>query len=376
MDPSTPTRPRWSPSTRALVTGGLLALGAYLVSRFSEVIPPLILASVLAYVLSPAVTWLQWRLRLPRGLATLLVYLIVLSGLGLLLALLVPPLVDQFVRLNRDLQAVGRRLEAFFDGLARVTGLPLEGAQVVGQAGEALRAALEPFVGQSLAVAVDVLASVVWVVFIFVISFYLVKDHDRLWSWLDSLLPHPYRADFRYLRGELNAIWRAFFRGQLVLALVVTAVFTVAGLAIGLPFSFAMAVFAGLMEFIPSLGHGIWLTVAVILTLIQGSTWLPLPNWAMAGLVVGLHVVFQQVDINYLIPRIIGRRMHLHPLVVILGILTGAALAGVLGILLAAPTIASLRVLGRYLLTNLLALDPEATPDPEVEREYEPLRQA
>lgn len=369
-----PTRPRWSPTTRVLVAGALLALGAYLVSRFSEVIPPLILASVLAYVLSPAVTWLQQRLRLPRGLAALLVYLIVLGALALLLALLVPPLVDQFVRLNLDLQAVGRRLEAFFDGLARVTGLPLQGSQVVGQAGEALRAALEPFVGQTLAVAVDVVASVVWVVFIFVISFYLVKDHERLWAWLDSLLPPPYRADFRYLRRELNAIWRAFFRGQLVLALVVTAIFAVAGLVVGLPFAFAMAVFAGLMEFIPSLGHGIWLTVAVVLTLIQGSTWLPLPNWAVAGLVVGLHVVFQQVDINYLIPRIIGRRMHLHPLVVILGILAGAALAGVLGILLAAPTIASLRVLGRYLLTNLFALEPEATP--EVEREYEPLRQA
>jgi predicted PurR-regulated permease PerM len=73
------------------------------------------------------------------------------------------------------------------------------------------------------------------------------------------------------------------------------------------------------------------------------------PNLIFALIVVGLHLVYQQVDLNYLIPRIIGRSVRLHPLVVILGIVAGATLAGVLGIVLAAPTIASARVLGRYI---------------------------
>jgi predicted PurR-regulated permease PerM len=78
-------------------------------------------------------------------------------------------------------------------------------------------------------------------------------------------------------------------------------------------------------------------------------------------IVLGLHVVFQQVDLNYLIPRIIGRRVHLHPMVVILGIVAGALLAGVLGVLLAAPTIASARLLGRYLKAYLFDLPPAPT---------------
>jgi predicted PurR-regulated permease PerM len=119
-----------------------------------------------------------------------------------------------------------------------------------------------------------------------------------------------------------------------------------------------MGVLAGLLELLPSIGHGIWLTLATLLALFSGSTWLPLPNWAFALLLVGLHAIFQQFDLNYLIPRIIGRRMHLHPLVVILGIVSGALLGGVLGILLAAPTIASARVLGRYLYANLFDLEP------------------
>lgn len=74
--------------------------------------------------------------------------------------------------------------------------------------------------------------------------------------------------------------------------------------------------------------------------------------------VIGLHLVYQQFDLNYLIPRIIGRRVNLPPLVIILGIVAGVTLAGVLGILLAAPTIASGRIFGRYIYANLFDLDP------------------
>jgi predicted PurR-regulated permease PerM len=141
---------------------------------------------------------------------------------------------------------------------------------------------------------------------------------------------------------------------------VVAVIFTIIGFILGLPFALAMGVFAGLMEFLPSIGHGIWLVVASLLALFAGSTWLPLPNWAFMLVVIGLHLVYQQFDLNYLIPRIIGHSVHLPPLVVILGIVTGAVLAGVLGIPLAAPTIASARVLGRYVYANLFDLDPFA----------------
>ena len=92
--------------------------------------------------------------------------------------------------------------------------------------------------------------------------------------------------------------------------------------------------------------------------LFLGSTWIHLPNFVVMLILIGIHVVFQQTDLNYLIPRIVGRRVHLNPLVVILGIVAGAALAGVLGVLLAAPTIATARVVGGYLYANLFDLDP------------------
>ncbi|MEK6587825.1 MAG: AI-2E family transporter [Chloroflexota bacterium] len=96
------------------------------------------------------------------------------------------------------------------------------------------------------------------------------------------------------------------------------------------------------------------------------SSALSRPRWSpttKALVAIGLHVLFTQIDLNYLIPRIIGRRIQLHPLAIILGIIAGASVAGVLGIVLAAPAIATARVLVRYLFANLL--DAEPFPEPQ-----------
>lgn len=361
----TPIRPKWSTSAKLLVSVGAIALCIYLLTRFSAVIPPLVIALIVAYVLSPLVSKIEAHIRIPRWAITLLVYGLLLGVVASLPALFIPTLVDQFNRLNINFQNIVQLVERFLGQEVVIGELRINGAQVVEQLVQAFQQLLEPVFGQTLSVAVDVITSFVWVVFILVISFYLVKDTDRLLGWIDGVAPPSYQEDYQRLKAEIVAIWAAFFRGQLTLALVVAAIFVVAGLVIGLPFTFAMALLAGLLEFLPSVGHGIWLTIASILVLFQGSTWIPLPNWAVMLLLIGLHVVFQQVDLNILIPRIIGRRVHLHPLVVILGIVAGASLAGVLGLLLAAPTIASARILGRYILANLFDADPFPSPPPE-----------
>jgi predicted PurR-regulated permease PerM len=186
----------------------------------------------------------------------------------------------------------------------------------------------------------------------------LLKDNAKLQQWMENLISPTYQNDFKIIREEIYQIWSAFFRGQIVLGFVVACIFSVIGLLIGLPFALGMGILAGLLEFLPSIGHGIWLFTASLLALTFGSTWLPLPNWVFTLIIIGLHLFYQQFDLNYLIPRIIGKRVQLPPLVVILGIVTGAVLAGVLGILIAAPTIASARVIGRYIYANLLDTDP------------------
>lgn len=351
-------RPRWSSHVRIVISLLVLAFFLYLVYRFNAILKPLILAIVLAFVLSPLANRLESRFRLPRALAVVLTYLLMLVLVAAVPLVIIPPFVSQFTGLNLDLQRILLQIESLLASQYNLGGILLDTEAIFQQLIVSLQGVFEPLVGQTLGLAVEAVTSIVWMIFILVVGFYLIKDAPALRSWMEGLPPPDYRQDFINLRDEIGQIWAAFFRGQMLLALVVAIIFTVIGFILGLPFALVMGVFAGVLEFLPSFGHGIWLVTASLLALFGGSTWLPLPNWILMLIIIGLHLFFQQFDLNYLIPRIIGRRVHLPPLVVILGVVAGAMLGGVLGILLAAPTIASTRVLGRYIFANLFDQNP------------------
>jgi len=355
-------RQPWLPRTKLTVSLLVLGLFIYLLSRFSVVIAPLILAGILAYVISPLVNILNRRTFFSRAAATVVVYLLLIAGMITLPAALIPALADQFAGLNLDFQLILEQAQDLFAHQYVFAGYVIDGVALFDQVANIIQDLLQPLFGETLGLAMDVLESLVWVVFILVISFYLVKDSALLRNWVEKLPPPAMRDDFNRLRNEINGIWGDFFRGQLLLASIVALIITILGLVIGIPSPFAMGIFAGLMEFLPSVGHGIWLTSASLIALVAGSTWIDVPNWLFVLILIGLHLIFQQFDLNYLIPRIIGRQVHLPPLVVILGIVAGAAVAGVLGIALAAPTIASARVLGRYVFANLFDTDPFPAP--------------
>jgi predicted PurR-regulated permease PerM len=355
--------PRWSQPIKLTVILLLLGLALYLLYRFRAVITPLILAIILAYVVSPLVKFFEGKLHLQRVLAILAAYLTLLILLVAIPSLLIPTLASQAANLNVDLQRYLTQIEELLAYRTTIAGQTLDVQAALKQVVGSVQGLIEPVFSRTLEFAIEAISSLVWVVFVLIISFYLVKDSESLNEWFEGLVPPLYKSDYFHLRGEISEIWAAFFRGQLVLALVVATIFSIAGFILGLPFALVMGLLAGLLEFLPSVGHGIWMVTASLLALFAGSTWLPIPNWAFMLLIIGLHLFYQQFDLNYLIPRIIGRRVHLSPLVVILGIVTGALLAGVLGIVLAAPSIASLRVLGRYVYANLVDQDPFPTID-------------
>jgi predicted PurR-regulated permease PerM len=367
-------RPSWSSQTKLVVSLLLLALFLFLISRFRIVIAPLVLAVILAYILTPLVNQMNARFRVPRILGILISYAILIVVVSLLPLVVVPPLAGQLADLNVDLQQeIDQVVRLLSNQIVLPGGFVIDSEAIITQVTAALQTIVEPFFGRTLSLLVDVISSLIWVIFILVVSFYLIKDGVALRIWFEAQLPPDYKEDILLLRDEINKIWGAFFRGQLLLALVVAVIFVVIGFGLGLPFALAMGVLAGLLEFIPSFGHGIWLAAASVLAISVGSTWINVPNWIFMVIIIGLHLVYQQFDLNYLIPRIIGRSVHLPPLVVILGIVAGAAIAGVLGIVLAAPTIASGRIISRYIFANLFDLEPFPTeaapplppPDPD-----------
>jgi predicted PurR-regulated permease PerM len=217
---------------------------------------------------------------------------------------------------------------------------------------------VSPIASRTVSFLIDLASGFAWLIFILIVSFYLLKDTGRLVRSLENLVPVDYREEVHRLLREITIIWNAFLRSQLVLCAVVGTVVGVALAIVGVRNALILAIIAGILEIIPNIGPTIAAIPAILIAYFQGSAHLPLSNGWFAILVIGLYVVIQQLENNFLVPRIIGRSLNLHPLVVIIGVIAGASLAGILGIFLAAPILASLRIVGNYVYRKLLDLEP------------------
>jgi len=355
-----------------IVVGGVV-LVALILYRFRQLLPPLVIAIMLAYVLNPVVGLIVLRTRFPRTTAVVLLYLVVIILLALLPILLAPSLIKQLKAVDLDLRQIGEDFDRFLDQPLFLLGYRLEFEKTWQQVRGALESLISPIASRTVSVLLDAVTSLVWLVFILVISFYILKDQPVIMRYVHHLIPPRYQVDVHLLGAEINSIWNTFFRGQLILSLVVGFVVGIATAAVGLRNAVALGALAGALEVLPNIGPTIAAIPAVLIAFFQGSTYLPLPPFWFALLVTGLYVLIQQVENNYLVPRIIGRSLNLHPLVMIVAVVAGANLAGVLGALLAAPTLASLRVLAGYAYRKLLDQPPFPPPSPQaVEADEEP----
>jgi predicted PurR-regulated permease PerM len=352
-------RPRWNATIKVVVGVILFVLFALALYAFRALFVPLIIGLIMAYVLQPVVRLIQRTTRLSRGLATGLLYLILLALAVPVGIILIPVAIDQINYLQHQVFVFARYLNNISaDAYIEVLSLHLSVQDLVRQISSALTNFITSVARGSLSFVLDAARIIALVVFTFVIGFYLTRDAERVTNWFHGLIPPTYRSDIDMLLGEIDQVWSSFFRGQVLLSLTVMVILSVMSAALGLPHPLLLGIWGGLLEFMPSIGNMIWGLTAFIVALVAGSTYLPLPNFLFALVVFGAYIAFAQMDINILIPNIIGRHVRLHPVVVILGVIVGASVGGVLGVALAAPIIASLRIIMRYLYANLFDLDP------------------
>jgi predicted PurR-regulated permease PerM/phosphoglycolate phosphatase-like HAD superfamily hydrolase len=348
----------WSRTTKRLVIVGLILIFLLALYLFRALLPPVILAFILAYLLKPVVDFIERRLDVPRTLAVVLIYLVLLVTVIVIPVTVVPYAVDRITRINLNLQQLADQLVGFLSQPFLLFDYTLNLGDFVGDIRGALQDLLRPFASQTVNLFLNVLSSLLWILSITVISFYLVKDADRLRRFLDRMAPPGYTEELARLREEINLVWKAFFRGQVVLGFVVGIVVWITMSIVGLPNPGVMGLLAGLLEVVPTFGPILATIPAVLVALFQGSVYLPLSNFWFTVLVLGIYVLIQQLENAYLVPRILGRRLQLHPVVVFIGVLAGGFLAGTIGVLLAAPVIATFRVILSYVYAKLLDQEP------------------
>jgi predicted PurR-regulated permease PerM len=366
----------WSDTTKRWVALGLVVGGLALLYRVRGLLPPVILACLLAYLLSPVVERLV-RWRLSRNKSTAITYVLLMLALIVATSILVPMVVQQISSINVDLQQIYESVLRIMGRYQTITilGYPiqlsdvfdkLQGSLIQLVTGFASRSANEILV-LAFGVASGFASTLVWLVFILVVSFWLVKDAEEIRSGIHGLIPPDYQEEVDGLFHEVGMVWDAFFRGLLLLSLTVGVVVGTTTWLVGVKNALLLGILAGVLEVVPSIGPIVACIPAVLVAYFQGSTHLPIGNGWFALLVVVLYVLIQQIENSLLAPRILGGSVKIHPLVVLLGAIGGYAVGGIVGAFLAAPVIGTSKILGSFVYRKLTEVEAEPEPPAEAE---------
>jgi predicted PurR-regulated permease PerM len=341
----------------------LYAVSRYVLRPIEIIFPPLVVALVVIYLLNPLVTRLQER-GVPRVWGTLLCYVVFLSLTGLALAYFVPVLTHQVKAFVSGIPALLQRAESGLVVFSNRLGVHIDP--------NAFFRSFEPgqggfnFLGRITSFTSGVVHVALVVVLGPLLAFYLLVDLPKIQRVSTALVPAPRREEVRGLAGTLADTLGGFFRGQLLVALLVGA-FCVGGFyVVGLPYFVLIGALTALLALVPLIG----LVIAAVPVLFvafttSGRTGGVLHisgGWRLALACSVILLVAQQLDLRVLSPRLLSRTVRLHPVTVLLSLLVGGTLQGLWGMLLAVPAAAALKVLLLHVWDTRAQWPPRRAP--------------
>ena len=300
---------------------------AYLIR---DVILIIFVSSILVSILEPAVAWLH-RHRIPKGLAVMGIYLLLLSVFVIVSLLFVPPISTQAQQLS---ETISTHWNTFIEIV------PLTDAQVgLGDIQEAIQyinAQLPSATGGFFTTVSGIVGAIFSFFLVLVITFYFLVEESGLKRIIRSITPSNYQPYIYRLVHRIQNKLGLWVRGQLILSLLVFILVYIGLLLLQVEYALLLAILAGLLEFIPYIGPLVAGFMAVLLTVFTA----PLK----ALLIVILYFVIQQIENHILVPKIMQKTVGLNPIVSIIALLVGARLGGVIGIILAIPVVTALSV--------------------------------
>ncbi|HYU18918.1 MAG TPA: AI-2E family transporter [Chloroflexota bacterium] len=360
------------PWIRALVIVMLSIAGLYLagliwqmVSQFADIILLFFLAWVVAFILEPLVVFLRLHARLPRPVAVTAAYvgllLLVLGGV----VWVVPPLSRQVVQLAVDIPiyaSVASEQAAALQDFLDDRGLPVNLASLLNydETVRRIAAVAPPILSNAVALATNIASFFLQLAIVLILSFYVMLDGHRISRGLLATVPTGFRDDVAYFFASVNRAFAGFMRGQLIQSVIfslgVAAIMWIAGTDLIL----LTTVVTTLLMLIPFVGPilALVMPLAIIVLEMPGSFWLSF---------IAINAL-QQVVLNVVAPRVMSTAVGLHPLLVFVGLLVGARVAGFWGALFGVPAMAVITAMVSFYHAMLEQRRTDAAvPSPEPE---------
>src|SRR5256714_5886241 len=315
---------------------GVALLILWLAGHVIRTLLLLTFAALFAYALAPAVKLLERVM--PRFLAILLVYLVVLGALSALLYLIVSTAIVQVISLSdyvRFLLTPGKSGQLTpLEQTLRSIGLS---QSQIASARDQVAAGIEGFAGSVVPLLTGIVGAILDVILVAVISIYLLAGGSRVSDWLRRNMPDQQQGRMRFLLDTLQRVVGGYIRGQLLLCGLVGVLVGVGMQVIGVPFALLLGVLAFVLEFIPVLGTLVSGTICVLLALTRG--------WVIAVIVLVYFVVVHVLEGDVIGPRIVGKTIGLNPVVSLAALISWAELFGIPAALLASPVAGVLQAL-------------------------------
>ncbi|WP_217594822.1 AI-2E family transporter [Cohnella sp. GbtcB17] len=301
---------------------------------------PFLIAMIIAYVLNPIVAMLHHR-RMPRTAAVLLIYAVFVCSSVVVLVNVTPMFAAQVRELNEHMPELTMRAQSLVDNFNKNDSLPDTVRSGINRAVFGLEKQISVRISDFL----NNIGAVVNVIFLLMIVpflvFYILKDMDVFERAVLKYLPRARRQGTIRLFKEIDMALGSYIRGQFIVSLCIGLAAYIGYLIIGMPYPLLMAAFVALFDIIPYLGP----FLGALPALVMAST----ISWKMALFVVIVNTLCQTLESNVISPQVVGRSMKMHPLTIIFVLLIGGELAGVVGLLLAVPFYAALRVVVQHL---------------------------
>ena len=370
--------PRWSAMTKLVVGLTVVTITGALLVRFRQIVGPLILSLMLAYLLFPLVKRLTVGAKVSWRVSVNLIYLVfvilvvgLLTIAGLAVVTQIQSLISFVQRFVTDLPTLVQSLstEVYVIGPYTLNlGQRLDLQTLTNQVLSIVQPVLGRVGGLITSFAGSAMVTLSWGLFVMIISYFLLAEAGVLPGQLVRVDIPGYEEDLHRLGLDLQVIWNAFLRGQLLIIVLVVISYTILLNILGMRYTFGIAILAGLARLVPYIGPLIVWIVTALVAFFLPENYFGLQPGYYTILVVSLCLIVDQIFDNLISPRILGRTLKVHPAAILIAAIIFTNLIGVIGLVLAAPVVATINLISRYVFRKMFDRDPW----PELESQPKP----
>lgn len=307
---------------------------------------PFVIAAVISYLLNPVVKVFEKK-GVPRIFGVFIVYLIFITIIILLSFVLVPKLIKEIGALVANIPQYSREmqnlLKNFQDGYMK-SGLPESFKDVLDENILILQSMSITLLQNIANSIIGFFSQLFTIIIVPVITFYILKDADYFGNQFILMIPKSKRSKFIILLRDIDNVFGKYIRGQITIAGFVGIFTTMALVLINVKYAFLLGAFAGIANIIPYFGPFIGIIPTILFSLLDST--------AKALYAAGAFIFIQQVESGVLTPKIIGKSVGIHPVYVIMSLITGGKLFGVIGLIMAVPVLAAIKLTLRHVLRD------------------------